>query len=336
MSENDVAILGDEDFPPINEVRQESSISRRGALKWAAGISAGAVATGLIGRGILGFGEDFGVISTPQEEQMQAALINNHSAEKVPQENDPYITTIASRLGVKLLSLRQAYDLMGIPFNELDTKEFADVLPMRWDHKRAELLEECFGYLPTFFREKDGNGDPLIITLTNFGNNSIAGDYFMNATHKFMRLDIDSFSPDNPEGALEMLTHESVHHLQDLGYSRLNSMMPQLFKKDINKFCSDTIAWLDEQSDTPSEAFFLGMLRYGVQDTLSEEDPTRPRTNTTEFEAVLSEFYIHGTDFFLTHLGKIYGRKADDLYRYMRDYIFGGYEYEQFPIDRHQ
>lgn len=258
------------------------------------------------------------------------------SQETAPKETDSIITDIEQRLGIRLLPLREAYELNDMQFNELDRKEFADVLPMRWDYERAAMVEKFYGFLPKFFHEPDGNGNPLVLTLTNFAEGiNAAGVYMTGSPLNLLRLDYDAFSPQNEKYAFEVLTHESIHHMQDLGYSRLDQQIPMIFQKDIREFCRDTIATLDTIpiSQNQDEEYLFSLLLFGVQHVVGQTNSKEPRSDTSELEAILGQYYIRGREKFVTTLSKIYGEKANDLYAYMRDSIFGGEEYSVFPLE---
>lgn len=152
---------------PQKAKEQSNALSRRQFLSKSAKTAAGITLGGSALAGVY----EAGKIVEKRDSRINLNEIN-HSEDEV-------IRGVEDRLSVRLVSLREAYQMLGVPFDEHDTKEFPQTLPMRWDHERALMLEEFFGYLPEYFHGPDGDGDPLVITLTNFPEHySAAADYF--------------------------------------------------------------------------------------------------------------------------------------------------------------
>lgn len=256
---------------------------------------------------------------------------NSLKSESLPLSENPTIKGVEERLGIRLASLREAYDMYGIPFNEHDENEFNSILPMRWEPEQALLIEKCFSVLPDYFHEPDGNGDPLVITLTNFPEHKYAlADYFIGGPINLMRIDYDQFSPDNLELALTIVSHEGIHYLQDLGYSRIDQKINELFQKNPSEFCKQVVSTMDELED--SGTFYNLGLRYGVESVGSEDSMPQPRTNLYEFEARLGELYLHGPDEFINQMAVLFGDKSYDLFIYTRDYLYDGRVYNKHPF----
>lgn len=346
MSEGNFDRLTPEDFPEVQPVVEKpiKKLSRRQVLKNAAYKAMSA--TSVVGVGAFTIRGVAEVAKTAAENHQDPFStmkddvlnvldeVNLLNTDIHHEQDDLFLKNIENRLGIQLITLPEAYKALGKKFDPGNTAEFGNLLPMRWDHERAAMVETFFPSLPEFFREKDGHGNRLMMTLTNFGDNcSCAGEY--HPTDNLIKLDFDNFQPGDQRQAFELLTHESVHRMQDMGYSRLDEYIKKIFHRDVKKFCTETVAWLDTQkATTPDEQFVFDNLRYGVQDLLGIKERNAPRDKTNELESSLAELYVHGNDFFVNGLTTAFGQKnAQALYEYLRDYIFGGKEYEKFPIE---
>lgn len=150
-----------------------------------------------------------------------------------------------------------------------------------------------------------------------------------------MRLDFDYFTPQNRESAFHIQTHESIHHLQKLGYSRIEGVINKKFKMKPEEFCTMTLDRLSEVADEGIllDDHFSGMLTYGVAEWNEDKRELNPRDHYVELESVLGESYTFGYEYFMWNTEALFGKeKAEELYLYMRDEIFGGQEYEQSPV----
>jgi hypothetical protein len=307
--------------------------SRRDILQKASRIGTGAA---VAGTSLYGYGSLLSDLlnRTNPIEEVQDTLGVYRGPEHYPFSEDTKIREIEERLNIRLVSQFQAYELLGVEFNEFDSVELAQMQPIRWDSDRAKLVEDSFKHLPDFFHEPERSGAPLLITLVNSGERSpgFSADY--NSRGNLVRLDVDNFTTERPKDALHTITHESIHRLQDMGYSRIKDEVRRVFNKDFEVFAKDTLTWLENvpEGRTEEQKAFLGLLRYGVQDKSDTPENVIPRKEHLEFEAVLGQFYIQGFDVFMSFYGQVYGDKAEDLYRYMRDRVFGGQEYDRFPL----
>ena len=155
---------------PPRARENNKGIDRRTFLKRSA-IAGGLFASFLSGDAVLKrIAEGKDVLNDDDSSQIED-LSNEKSSisSEMLDEEQREVNQIAERLGVNLVGIREAYRLKGVPFDEKNAKEFGANLPLKWDVERARLLEELFYQLPEYFREPDGDGEPLTISLTDFG-----------------------------------------------------------------------------------------------------------------------------------------------------------------------
>ncbi len=326
----------EEDLEKIDAHKQP--FSRRDFLKKAVDKTAKVGIGAAAGRGLLATTKR--ILDNPEpnlfeaigKDYKDAILFNDPEQNSFPEQEDLFIKDMEERLGIRLVGIREAYALLGVEFNEYNTEEFNNVLPMRWDHERAMMVENFCNLLPDFFHEPDGNGHPLIIALTNFAENSnVAGNYTQDGLQNLIRLDYDQFHPYVPALSMSIFTHECIHHLQKMGYSRMDQCIRNVFKQDVHTFCDNTVKKMEELDKEGIQ--WNTELRYGVQGMDDKSNLLEIRSDSLEFEATLGQIYLHGHDVFIQDLSVLYGEKAEDLYAYMRDSIFGGKEYDEYPVD---
>lgn len=247
--------------------------------------------------------------------------------------DDAYIREVEEQLGVRLLSTKNAYEIASI---QMDGKKDN----LEWDHDRVDLLRRCFSVLPDHFRKKDDQNMPLSLTLSHFRPDEptdvlYAGSYYPGLKDNLIALSYSSFVPQDPMGSLSILTHESVHFMQDSGRSKLQAVVQENVGLSASEFCrfvSQSI--MSFEREYPSAApHVLGRLRYGVEnpeeDILSEK---RIRDNFVELEAVLGEVYLSGKEVFVDSISPLLGKDiAYMLYRYTKNVPFRQVEYDKYP-----
>lgn len=336
-------------------------VSRRDILKKSA-VGAGSLgAAVLMGRGLVDFIPDSRSHSTPQipltsanssqpgretpvtiptPEETIPSVRTTVPEKKVQVRSTPtpepdflvsqpdYVKAVQKQWGVLLLTLEEAARSKAKLY---DTSLYVYEKSITWDPDRTAMIDEFMPIFPEPFRLPDKDGDKLIFILTNFKDSQTLGNELNGVFCLNMEL---GFNPKNKSEALEDLAHEWGHDRQDRGYSRLNQLLPKVFGMSIEQFCKRTIAVSDTHKVPilPGDDAFYGRLFYGVQDTKTQA----PRTNTNEFEAIMAELYLHGPNHFIPYMAEVYGDKAEWLYKYMRDYIFLGKEYDYFPLDHPQ
>lgn len=267
--------------------------------------------------------------------------------EPLPISDQPRIAEFEKRFNVRLITVREAFQkLMGREFNIEDSDEFGFVVPKKWDRKRVDFLEKCFEALPDFFYERGGNGEVLHLSLTSFGDNCPCGAQYIEKPEEMgspkerrstdlIMFDTSAFYPDDPVGALEVVVHELVHRVQEeKGHPQGNiNKLEEIFGQSFTDVSRRTIDRLEEleREGWGNDIYHRFSYRtlYGVKDTIRDGSS---RSVATEFEPVLSQIYLHGEILFKRFFRKVYGvEESRLLYSYVRDEIFGGREFGEFP-----
>jgi hypothetical protein len=259
-----------------------------------------------------------------------------------PFSGDPLLASKEKDLSIRLLSAKETEFIVQGMRGRTDEQRYDE-----WDLQRLQMIEEYFKEMPDYFYKRGGNGEILHVGLAEVEEEgsfcgSCAGKYTENPegingrkdTIDFLVLDPREFSPDKPRMSFEILVHESIHRVQHEGDTTGKSAreFKNIFRSSFLEASTSTIEKINSfEGDVfgdPLYAEFLTSLRYGL---IGRDE--KPRDNHTEFEAVLGQIYTHGERQFKGFLDIIFGpEETKMLYKHMRDDIFGGKFYTQFPI----
>lgn len=308
-------------------------ISRRNFLKAALGSAI--IASGIVGNPSTG---------------------NNARKEEGPELSEE---KFESKFNVQLMTLNEHLIDVGE-----ETLSEASVVELKWNSQRVRLLEQVFNVLPESFYELSPSGEKLRITLSDF-RGTCCGQFETFGYNHHVALASPLFDPNNPRRALTHAAHEFTHLKEPKA-----AILPER-RDEIRGLSPEIIEWsrwwdkIDEilggkfyemsyeiylkldgkkqvllsklgvvnskelqdgiDSESKEKLFFYERLSYGL---LGLKYPA-------EFIAVMSEYYMGGKKSFIERYEEFFSQGVSlNLYRFMKEEVFRGKEYDKFPVIR--
>lgn len=280
------------------------------------------------------------VVPYSEDQLKENSLTDPASIERLKYQKE-----IEKKYGIELLTIKQAYEFLGITYNELDSNLIPLNAPVRWDSKQLKLFDAVFSYMPPTLYEPI-NGINLKLFQAELGSTNTSclcdGQHFgsgvVGVNEQYDRW-----------RAFNTTVHEATHRMDDLtGYS---------VQAGVRGIIGDRLRELHME-----QSFILGNTKPDSFESetvfsLADTDIYKPQIGSSnaynhrtfkEGVAQLSQMYIRGYEEFMSSLGPILdgsGKsvkeadpsissaknfpKTQTLYELYKKNVFGDMEYDK-------